>query len=105
MPFWQAVVGASLIGSPVLWATGDVGFWDGGPLWQLVFFYVLGVGGVVLGCVARGAPRGFRGILGGLLVAQAYAFYSWLLWPVLVRVDAAAAHRPHAGGRRPSASA
>ena len=85
MPFWQAVVGASLIGSLVLWATGDVGFWDGGPLWQLVFFYVLGVGGVVLGCVARGAPRGFRGILGGLLVAQAYAFYSWLLWPVLVR--------------------
>ena len=85
MPIWQAVVGASLIGSLVLWAIGEVDFWDGGPLWQLAFFYVLGVGGVVLGCVARGAPRGLRGILGGLLVAQAYAFYSWLLWPVLVR--------------------
>ena len=62
------------------------GFWDGGPLWQLVFFYLLGFGGVVLGCVARGAPRGFRwASCGGLLVAQVYAFYSWLLWPVLVR--------------------
>lgn len=85
MPFWQAVVGASLIGSLVLWAIGEVDFWDGGPLWQLVFFWVLGVGGVILGCVARGAPRGIRGILGGVLVAQAYAFYTWLLWPVLVR--------------------
>jgi len=85
MPFWQAVVGASLIGSLILWAIGEVDFWDGGPLWQLAFFYVLGVGGVILGCVARGAPRGLRGILAGLLVAQAYAFYTWLLWPVLVR--------------------
>jgi hypothetical protein len=85
MPFWQAVVGASLIGSLILWGTGEVDFWDGGPVWQLAFFYLLGVGGVLLGCVARGAPRGLRGILGGLLVAQAYAFYTWLLWPVLVR--------------------
>jgi 1,2-diacylglycerol 3-beta-glucosyltransferase len=85
MPFWQAVVGASLVGSLILWATGEVDFWDGGPLWQLAFFYVLGVGGVILGCVARGGPRGLRGILAGLLVAQAYAFYTWLLWPVLVR--------------------
>ena len=85
MPFWQAVVGASLIGSLILWATGEVDFWSGGPLWQLVFFWVLGVGGVILGCVARGAPRGVRGILLGVLVAQAYAFYTWLLWPVLVR--------------------
>jgi 1,2-diacylglycerol 3-beta-glucosyltransferase len=85
MPFWQAVVGASLLGSLVLWATGEVGFWDGGPLWQLAFFWLLGVGGVILGCVARGAPRGIRGMLLGVLVAQAYAFYTWLLWPVLVR--------------------
>jgi cellulose synthase/poly-beta-1,6-N-acetylglucosamine synthase-like glycosyltransferase len=85
MPFWQAVVGASLVGSLVLWATGEVGFWDGGPVWQLLFFWLLGVGGVILGCVARGAPRGLRGMLFGVLVAQAYAFYTWLLWPVLVR--------------------
>jgi 1,2-diacylglycerol 3-beta-glucosyltransferase len=85
MPFWQAVVGASLLGSLALWATGEVGFWDGGPLWQLLFFWLLGVGGVILGCVARGAPRGIRGMLFGVLVAQAYAFYTWLLWPVLVR--------------------
>ena len=50
-----------------------------------MFFYLLGVGGVIFGCIARGAPRGLRGILAGLLVAQAYAFYTWLLWPVLVR--------------------
>jgi len=88
MPVWQAVVGASLIGSLVLWATGEVEFWDGGPLRQLAFFYVLGVGGVILGCVARGAPRGLRGVLAGVLVAQGYALYSWLLWPALLRATA-----------------
>ena len=88
MPLWQAVVGASLIGALVLLITGEASFWDGGPIWQLAFFYVLGVGGVILGCVARGAPRGLRGILGGLLVAQAYAFYTWLLWPALLRSTA-----------------
>ena len=54
-------------------------------MWTLVFFYLLGFGGVIMGCVARGAPDGVGGILRGVLVAQVYALYSWLLWPVLVR--------------------
>lgn len=38
-----------------------------------------------MGCIARGAHRGWRGILAGIAVAQVYAFYTWLLWPVLLR--------------------
>ena len=53
--------------------------------WQLAFFYALGFGGVMLGCIARGAAHGFWPALRGILVAQVYAFYSWLLWPVLIR--------------------
>jgi hypothetical protein len=65
--------------------TGQNPFWANGPWWQLVFFYLLGFGGTIMGCVARGAGRGLPGILRGVLVAQVYAFYSWLLWPVLLR--------------------
>lgn len=78
MPFWQALVGLSLAVGLVLWATGQAAFWDGGPTWWLLLVYVLGFGGTIMGCVAG---RGARGVL----IAQAYAFYSWLLWPVLVR--------------------
>ena len=39
----------------------------------------------MLGCIARGAANGLLGALRGILVAQVYAFYSWLLWPVLIR--------------------
>jgi 1,2-diacylglycerol 3-beta-glucosyltransferase len=49
---------------------------------------VLGFGGVVLGCVARGAQRGVGGILLSLLIVPVYAAYSWLIWPVLFRAGA-----------------
>jgi hypothetical protein len=78
MPFWQALVGLSLLVGLVLWATGQAAFWDGGPTWWLAVVYLLGFGGTLMGCVAA---RGAR----GLLIAQVYAFYSWLLWPVLLR--------------------
>ena len=40
---------------------------------------------LALGCIARGASEGFGGAVRGFFIAQVYAFYSWLLWPVLVR--------------------
>jgi 1,2-diacylglycerol 3-beta-glucosyltransferase len=85
MPLWQTIVGLTLVVAVVLALTGEADFWDTGPWWQLVFFYLLGFGGVVLGCIARGARRGPRGIATGYLVAHPYAVYTWLLWPVLVR--------------------
>jgi cellulose synthase/poly-beta-1,6-N-acetylglucosamine synthase-like glycosyltransferase len=85
MPWWQAIVGVALVSAIALAATGHDSFWSDGPWWQLVFFYVLGFGGTIMGCVARGVGNGARGVLLGLLVAQVYAFYSWMLWPVLLR--------------------
>jgi 1,2-diacylglycerol 3-beta-glucosyltransferase len=85
MPLWQSIVGVCLVAAIVLAATGTAGFWDTGPWWQLVFFYVLGFGGVVLGCIARGAGKGAGGAAAGFLIAHPYAVYSWLIWPVLVR--------------------
>ena len=85
IPIWQAFIGVTLIVALVLAFTGEAAFWGDGPWWQLVFFYLLGFGGVIMGCISRGAHRGWRGILGGVAVAQVYAFYTWLLWPVLLR--------------------
>ncbi len=79
MPFWQALVGLSLLVGVILAVTGRAAFWDGGPTYELLFIYVLGFGGTIMGCVSA------RGWLRGLLAAQVYAFYSWLLWPVLIR--------------------
>lgn len=85
MPFLQAIVGASLLGAIYLAASGEASFWGGAGVWQFAFFYALGFGGVLMGCIARGTAWGFGGALRGVLVAQVYAFYSWLLWPVLIR--------------------
>jgi cellulose synthase/poly-beta-1,6-N-acetylglucosamine synthase-like glycosyltransferase len=88
MPLWQTIVGASLIVAIVLAILGVAPFWGDLAWWQLLFFYVLGFGGVLMGCIARGAGQGLGGVLRNVLVAQVYAFYSWLLWPVLVRATA-----------------
>lgn len=86
MPLWQSVVGIALVGAVVLVATGASGFWLDGPWWQAAFFVLLGFGGVVMGCAARGAGlHGPAGAARGVAVALVYAFYSWILWPVLVR--------------------
>ncbi len=85
MPLWQGIVGLALIGAIVLAATGVEQFWADGEWWQLGFFYLLGFGGTIMGCIARSAGRGPGGVALGFLVAQPYAFYSWLLWPVLLR--------------------
>jgi 1,2-diacylglycerol 3-beta-glucosyltransferase len=85
LPFMQGLIGVTLLIAIVLAATGTVPIWDGGPWWQLVFFYLLAFGGTMLGCIARGRPDGTWGMFKGWLLAHLYAFYSWLLWPVLVR--------------------
>jgi cellulose synthase/poly-beta-1,6-N-acetylglucosamine synthase-like glycosyltransferase len=88
MPLWQTIVGASLIVALVLAVTGVTPLWADTEWWQIVFFYLLGFGGVMLGCIARGAGNGVRGVVTGIVIAHVYAFYTWLLWPVLVRATA-----------------
>lgn len=85
MPLWQGVVGATLVAALGLAVSGQFPFWGNGPWWQLLFFYLLGFGGTVLGCVAARSGRGPRGWLAGFAIGQVYAFYSWLLWPALIR--------------------
>jgi hypothetical membrane protein len=85
IPFWQGIVGLMLVAAIVLALTGVTGFWEGGPWWQLAFFYLLGFGGTMLGCIAARARDGAVGAIAGFCIAQVYAFYSWLLWPVLAR--------------------
>jgi 1,2-diacylglycerol 3-beta-glucosyltransferase len=84
-PVWQTIIGVALATSIVLAVTDVAPFWAGGSWWQFVFFYLLGFGTVMFGCIAARAQQGVGGALRGLLIAQPYAFYSWLLWPVLVR--------------------
>ncbi len=85
MPLLQSIVGISLIVAIVLAIADGIPFWDRNDLWQLLFFYALCFGGVIVGCVARGMAWGPAGALRGVLIAQVYAFYTWILWPVLVR--------------------
>ena len=85
-PILQGVIGASLVVSAVLLATGTPVV-AGDHLWWLLFIYVLGFGGTMLGCIAARLEARFTltGLIKGLATAQVYAFYSWVLWPVLIR--------------------
>ncbi len=85
MPLWQGLMGIALVIAIGLAITGTTPFWDGGPPWQLLLIYLLTFAGTILGCIAARAGEGPLGWLRGFLVAHLYAFYSWLLWPVLVR--------------------
>ena len=87
-PALQALVGVAFFSSIVLAITGAAKFWGDQDWWVLVVFFVLGFGGVVFGCIARGADDGFGGIVRGILIVPVSAAYSWLLWPVLVRATA-----------------
>ncbi len=84
-PAIQAVIGLAFALSIVLAVFDVAGFWGDTGWLQLAFFFVLGFGGVVLGCIARGTRRGRFGILRALAVVPVYAAYSWLIWPVLTR--------------------
>lgn len=85
MPFWQSIIGVSMLVALCLLITGEAVIWDTDNPWQMFFFYMLGFGGVIMGCVAARAAQGWRHALMGLLIAQVYAFYTWLIWPVLLR--------------------
>lgn len=84
-PAFQALVGVAFVASILLAIFDVAGYWGSDGLWQLLFFFLLGYGGILLGCIARGARSGARGILLGVLIVPVYAAYAWLLWPVLAR--------------------
>jgi 1,2-diacylglycerol 3-beta-glucosyltransferase len=84
-PFLQGTIGIVLLCALGLAVTGVAPWWGDGPTWYLAVAYLLAFGGTVLGCVAARRDDGIRGRLVGFLVGHAYAFYSWLLWPVLLR--------------------
>jgi cellulose synthase/poly-beta-1,6-N-acetylglucosamine synthase-like glycosyltransferase len=84
-PALQAIVGVAFVASIVLAILDVADYWGDSLWWQLLFFFVLGYGGVALGCIARGARTGAAGVLRSILIIPVYAAYSWLLWPVLVR--------------------
>ena len=85
MPLWQSLVGIGILGAFWLATSGTATFLGSLSWTRVGFLYMLAFGGVLLGCVARGYmySRG-RGMLRGVLVAQVYAIYSWILWPVLL---------------------
>jgi 1,2-diacylglycerol 3-beta-glucosyltransferase len=85
MPLWQGLVWVAVVIALALAVTGTTPLWDGGPRWQLLLIYLLTFAGTILGCIAARATDGPRGWARGFLIAHPYAFYSWLLWPVLVR--------------------
>ncbi|MFT4049245.1 MAG: glycosyltransferase family 2 protein [Solirubrobacterales bacterium] len=85
MPVWQSIIGVAMLTAVYLLLTGQAGVYDTDAWEQILFFYVLGFGGVIMGCIAAGATRGRLGYLTGFFIAQVYAFYTWLIWPVLLR--------------------
>jgi cellulose synthase/poly-beta-1,6-N-acetylglucosamine synthase-like glycosyltransferase len=88
MPFWQLIVGASLFAALYLWIFEDIPFvLDVRYWWWLYFLYLLGFGGTVMGSIAAkiGDRTTILGVIKGILTGQVYAFYTWLLWPVLIR--------------------
>lgn len=85
MPVWQSIIGISMLVALYLLITGQAGIYDSNAIYQIAFFYILGFGGVIMGCIAAGAPRGWKGYFTGFFIAQVYAFYTWIIWPVLLR--------------------
>jgi 1,2-diacylglycerol 3-beta-glucosyltransferase len=85
MPMWQGIIGITFLTALALMALDVAPFWNGGPTWQLVLFYVLAFGGTILGCIAARRSEGPRGWVMGFLIGNLYTFYTWLLWPVLLR--------------------
>ena len=83
-PVLQAIVGVAFVVGIGLAVFQVAGFASAGLSWQLGFFLVLGYGGVVLGCLARGVQSGVTGVLKSIFVVPVYAAYSWPTWPALL---------------------
>ena len=79
-PVFQTLVGLSLALSIVLVATDEVSLVESWP--TLLFFYALsfvpGIAGIL-------AARGGRGFWLAVVLAHLYLFYSWLIFPVVLR--------------------
>jgi cellulose synthase/poly-beta-1,6-N-acetylglucosamine synthase-like glycosyltransferase len=85
MPFFQFVVAITFVMTVIFVGFGLGGFGSASGLVGVVTFYLLGIGGVLFGCLAWGAERGRWGMVLGWLVAHVYVLYSFLIWPVLAR--------------------
>jgi cellulose synthase/poly-beta-1,6-N-acetylglucosamine synthase-like glycosyltransferase len=88
LPFWQGIMFCGMVSAVLLAVLGVASFWGGGPTWELVFFYLMAFGGTSMGCVAAKSGQGPAGWAKGFLTGQVYTFYTWLLWPVLLRSTA-----------------
>jgi cellulose synthase/poly-beta-1,6-N-acetylglucosamine synthase-like glycosyltransferase len=86
LPILQLIVGVATVAAIACWLFLDVRFVpeDDAAL-TLTIVFLLAFGGVALGCVARARGRGVGAVLTGLATTVPYAFYSWLIWPVMVR--------------------
>ncbi len=84
MPVLIGLLAVQFVASLVLVVLGATGVRNLDAL-DLVVLYVLAFGPVLVGCVARGSLYGARGILLGILIAQVFAFYIYLIWPIYLR--------------------
>ena len=84
MPVLIGLLAVQFVASLVLVVLGATGVRNLDAL-DLVVLYVLAFGPVLIGCVARGSLYGARGILLGILIAQVFAFYIYLIWPIYLR--------------------
>jgi cellulose synthase/poly-beta-1,6-N-acetylglucosamine synthase-like glycosyltransferase len=82
-PAMQALVGVSFAVSIVFAAFGVAEFFGEHDWFVIAALFILGFGGILLGCVARGIERGVRGVVVGLLIVPVVSAYAWLIWPVL----------------------
>lgn len=85
MPVWQTIIGLAMLTAVYLLVAGEAAVYASHAWQQILFFYLLGFGGVIMGCIAAGGARGWRGYVTGFFIAQIYAFYTWTIWPVLLR--------------------
>jgi 1,2-diacylglycerol 3-beta-glucosyltransferase len=88
LPIWQGIIFCGMVGAVLLAILGVASFWGDGPTYQLIFFYLLAFGGTSLGCIAAKSGKGPIGWIQGFLIGQVYTFYTWMLWPVLLRSTA-----------------
>jgi 1,2-diacylglycerol 3-beta-glucosyltransferase len=83
MPVWQSIVGAALVCAVALAATGQAGIVPAAETIPVV--YLLGFSNAVLGCLGSRHATGWRSWVRSIGIAHLYAFYTWLLFPVLLR--------------------
>lgn len=56
-------------------------------LGDILAFYVLAFGPVLVGCIARGTLYGARGVACAFLVVHVFALYIYIVWPIYLRAS------------------